>query len=137
MIGIILILFLISCSEEPEIDVFEDIETADAYQTPTGSVIVETIEEPQVTTIPKTTAKDVIKDMGAMMQINPNNLVFEGNFYPRIQTTKKGEDALKEKTRALHRQEIKLPTEVDADRSFGPRIYTPDKIRDLEEADEN
>ncbi|RLE46270.1 hypothetical protein DRJ22_02385 [Candidatus Woesearchaeota archaeon] len=65
-----------------------------------------------------------------------NSQVFEGDFYPQIKTSKKGKEALKEKTRALHTQEIKLPTEIKADKEFGPRYYTPSKIKDLQEEKE-
>jgi len=48
-----------------------------------------------------------------------------GNFYPPIVTDKTGEEALKEKTRALFQKPVYDPN-VEADDQFGPRYKTHD-----------
>ncbi|MBS3124893.1 hypothetical protein J4211_01405 [Candidatus Woesearchaeota archaeon] len=47
-----------------------------------------------------------------------------GTFYPPVQVSGTGKDALKEKTKALMSNGSSTPGNVDAQRDFGPKYYS-------------
>jgi PBP1b-binding outer membrane lipoprotein LpoB len=67
------------------------------------------------------TAAETLKEFENLESIpSAANNPKSGTFYPPVVTDKKGEDALKEKTRALFQKPVYDPN-VEADDDFGPR----------------
>ncbi len=139
VIIVMLILLLIGCSKPQTNEVFDEITISNSYSNKiTGSVVgtesyvketeytEEVIEEDYTDEQIEETSIDALKIQMLMTGSK------EGNFYPQIQTSSNGEDALKEKTKALHQIIVKLDEEIDADQLFGVRFFT-EKQKDIEQ----
>lgn len=87
-----------------------------------GMTTVDTTAEPETPTGETgKTAAEALKDIEAMESVpSTNNNPTSGTFYPPVVTDKTGEDALKEKTRALFQKPVYDPN-IEADDEFGPR----------------
>lgn len=148
VIGIILVFLLIGCSKPQTNDVFDEVKLSNSYKGNkiTGSVVgvekesyvkeeayakeTEDTEENYIEEIQTREAQTAIDALKLQMLMTNGK---EGNFYPRIQTTGDGEDALKEKTKALHQLIIKLDEEIEADKLFGVRFFTEQQIDEEQE----
>jgi hypothetical protein len=87
-----------------------------------GMTTVDTTAEPTTPTGETgKTAAEALKELESLESVpTTENNQKEGTFYPPVVTDKTGEDALKEKTRALFQTPVYDPG-VEADDEFGPR----------------
>ncbi len=87
-----------------------------------GMTTVDTTAEPTTPTGETgKTAAEALKELESIGSVpSTENNQKEGTFYPPVVTDKTGEDALKEKTRALFQKPVYDPG-VEADDDFGPR----------------
>jgi PBP1b-binding outer membrane lipoprotein LpoB len=87
-----------------------------------GMTTVDTKAEPATLTGETgKTAAEALKELESIESApSTENNQKEGTFYPPVVTDKTGEDALKEKTRALFQKPVYDPG-VEADDDFGPR----------------
>ena len=122
---LILLLTLAACGSKTtgkRVDVPDTSNTGIAVANTEVSNVLERADEEEK---PEKSAAEVLRELQSSGELETESSEKSGTFYPPVQVKGTGQEALKEKTRALFSKEVYSPN-VDADDSSGAKYHDSD-----------